>query len=133
MKRKLACLADENAKLKQQFANGQTVSGQLRIAMSDHFSYFNSKFNVELCKTKAIGAVVRRGGSVIEQGPGWVDLKLGEKAVMVECDLLRLAPLAGHDQGDFRVGLVIVTGYVTGSNQGILDLAALLQSEIAPP
>src|ERR1035441_10492117 len=125
VKKKLACFADENAKLKQQLANPQTVSGQLRIATSSSFGFLNSQFSVEAFIAKAIGTVVKRGGSVEAQGADWVDLKLGEKAVSTICDAARLE---GFE--DLRIGLVIVAGYGSQEN---LDLSKILKSEIAPP
>src|SRR5712664_2640958 len=72
----LVCLADENARLKQQLANTRP-HGELRISTSASFGYFNSDFSVEQCVNRAIHVVVNRGGSVVDQGPGWVDLRLG--------------------------------------------------------
>lgn|GEM_PF-3149072 len=134
VKRKLACFADENAKLKQELANLQSQPTQLLIHW-DGPHYFS--FSADACKTKAIDSVVKRGGSVLEQGSGWVDMQLGDKAVSALCDVFPASYFitdisATVTQLDnVSLGYVIVSGPRRKSGE-IHDLTALLSLEIFP-
>ena len=102
VKKKLACFAAENNRLKQELANiqRQTQVGQLRIhSVRVHFE--RDELPANICKARAIERTTTRRGTVVEKGKNWVDLQIGSIAVMVGCNPGEgyvIAAGVGHDE-----------------------------------
>ena len=97
VKKKLACLAAENLKMKQDLAQAQSQMTQWGI---NTYGIADTPPPIDTCKSKATASILKRGGAVGRQGENWIDLHLGSNAVVVVCqtDMSAFVAISGPDE-----------------------------------
>jgi hypothetical protein len=105
---KMACFANENAKLEQENTKlKQDLAASQNRATSISASIRTRSVNdipIDTCKTRAINVVGKRGGVVIGQGDSWMDFRIGTTAVKVACaiDNVAFVVAAGPETNDIN-------------------------------
>jgi hypothetical protein len=81
VKRKLSCLAEENAVLKRGLRH---VPGKLRIHRVSLKS--TPQRTVQRCMSTAVATMASRKAVVVDTGSTWIDFEVGRFAVMLDCE-----------------------------------------------